>query len=112
MLNGVTQLIMMKSDVLDTFDKIKVCTAYTINGKSTEHFPFDVNDAPIEPQYTVFDGWKSDLTSVRDEASLPQAFKDYISFVEKYVGVRVTVLSVGPDRTQTIFREGFNPAKG
>lgn len=111
MLNGVTQLIMMKSDVLDTFDRIKVCTAYTINGRTTTYFPFDVNDAPIEPQYTVFDGWKYDLTSIRDEASLPQAFKDYIGFIEKYVGVGITVLSVGPDRTQTIFRAGFSPAQ-
>ena len=111
MLNGVTQLIMMKSDVLDTFDRIKVCTAYTINGRTTTYFPFDVNDAPIESQYTVFDGWKYDLTSIRDEASLPQAFKDYIGFIEKYVGVGITVLSVGPDRTQTIFRAGFSPAQ-
>lgn len=112
MLNGVTQLIMMKSDVLDTFDNVKVCTSYVVNGERTDHFPFDVNDAEIEPQYTVFPGWKTDLSAIKDEQTLPQAFKDYVAFVERYVGVPVTILSVGPDRTQTILRKEFRTTSG
>ena len=112
MLNGVTQLIMMKSDVLDTFDNVKVCTSYVVNGERTDHFPFDVNDAEIEPQYTAFPGWKTDLSAIKDEQTLPQAFKDYVAFVERYVGVPVTILSVGPDRTQTILRKGFRTTSG
>lgn len=111
MLNGVTQLIMMKSDVLDTFDEIKVCTSYSINGTTTDHFPFEVNDADIVPQYIRFAGWKTDLTAVRSEDQLPATFKDYVAFIEDYVGVKVTILSVGPDRTQTIVRKGFETSK-
>lgn len=111
MLNGVTQLIMMKSDVLDTFDEIKVCTSYSINGATTDYFPFEVNDADIVPQYIRFAGWKTDLTAVRGEDQLPATFKDYVAFIEDYVGVKVTILSVGPDRTQTIVRKGFETSK-
>lgn len=111
MLNGVTQLIMMKSDVLDTFDEIKVCTSYSINGTTTDYFPFEVNDADIVPQYIRFAGWKTDLTAVRGEDQLPATFKDYVAFIEDYVGVKVTILSVGPDRTQTIVRKGFETSK-
>lgn len=111
MLNGVTQMIMMKSDVLDTFDEIKVCTSYSINGTTTDYFPFEVNDADIVPQYIRFAGWKTDLTAVRGEDQLPATFKDYVAFIEDYVGVKVTILSVGPDRTQTIVRKGFETSK-
>ena len=103
MLNGVTDLIMMKSDVLDTFDEIKVCTRYRISGDETDRFPFDV-DAAIEPLYERFPGWKVDLTSKRTEEELPEPFLAYVRFIEGYLGIPVTILSIGPDRTQTIIR--------
>lgn len=104
MLSGVTDLIMMKSDVLDTFDEIKVCTKYRIAGEETDHFPFDV-DASIEPVYETFEGWKEDLTEKRSEEELPKSFLSYVRFIEDFLGIPVTILSLGPDRTQTIIRE-------
>ncbi len=106
MLNGVTDLIMMKSDVLDTFDEIKACVAYEINGERTEHFPFEV-DSSITPEYRTFEGWKVDLTGKKSEAELPETFMRYVRFVEEYLGIPITILSIGPDREQTIFRAGF-----
>lgn len=106
MLNGVTDLIMMKSDVLDTFDEVKACVAYDIEGKRTEHFPYDV-DADIRPVYRSFEGWKTDLTGCDNEGDLPEVFMAYVRFIEEYLGVPITILSVGPDRRQTILREGF-----
>lgn len=104
MLNGVTQLIMMKSDVLDTFDTIRACTAYDINGTLTPDMPFDINNADIKPVYTEIPGWKTDLTKCTSEAELPQAFKNYIAFLEKELATPITIISVGPDREQTILR--------
>ncbi len=106
MLSGVTDLIMMKSDVLDTFDEIKACVRYRISGKETDRFPFDV-DASIEPVYETFEGWKEDLTRKHEESELPAAFLRYIKFIEDYLRIPVTILSIGPDRTQTILRKGF-----
>lgn len=104
MINGVTDLIMMKSDVLDSFDTIKVCTAYKIDGKETADFPYDIDSVEIEPIYQEFKGWKSDLTSVRAESQFPKEFSDYIRFIEEETGVRITIISVGPDREATIER--------
>ncbi len=104
MINGVTQLIMMKSDVLDDFDTIKVCTAYKIDGKETTDFPFDIDSVKIDPVYKEFKGWKSDLTGITAESQFPKAFADYIKFIEKETGVPVKIVSVGPDRTATIER--------
>lgn len=106
MLNGVTDLIMMKSDVLDTMEEIKICTAYEVNGERTEQFPFEV-DGDIRPIYQSFDGWKTDLTQMTGEDQFPKAFRTYIGFIENYLGIPITIVSVGPDREQTIIRKQF-----
>ena len=103
MVNGVTQLVMMKSDVLDGFDTIKACTAYELpNGEKTETMPFDTEGC--KPIYTEIKGWKSDLTKVKSEAEFPQAFKDYIAFLEQQLQRPIKIVSVGPDREATIIR--------
>lgn len=104
MINGVTQLIMMKSDVLDTFPTIKACTAYEIDGEATTEFPFEINDS-IRPVYKELPGWNRPLTSCTSEADFPQEFKNYIDFLEKELETPITILSVGPDREQTIIRK-------
>lgn len=104
MLNGVTQLIMMKSDVLDGFDTIKACDAYEINGKVTCDFPFSI-EHDIKPVYTEIKGWKTDMTSMTSEDQFPQEFKDYIKYLEEKLEVPITIVSVGPDRAQTILRK-------
>ena len=101
MVDGVTDLIMMKADVLDTFDTIKVAVGYKVNGKKTDRYPFDTA-AVIEPLYKEFKGWKKDLTKCKSGAELPAAFKRYIAFIEKELGVKIAYVSVGPDRSQTI----------
>jgi adenylosuccinate synthase len=103
MVDGVTDLIMMKSDCLDDFETIRVCTSYRIGGQETQQFPFDTA-AEIEPVYTDFKGWNTDLTGIRKEADLPKAFKDYIKFMEDYLGVPISIISLGPDREATIER--------
>ncbi len=107
MINGVTQLIMMKSDVLDSFDEIKACVAYEIDGKRTDRFPFDVNTDDIKPIYETLPGWKTDKTKFNAENQLPEAFMNYINFLEKELETPITILSVGPDREQTIVRTSF-----
>lgn len=102
MINGVTKLIMMKSDVLDGFPVVKACTAYKINGEVTDRFPFDVNGIEIEPVYTELPGWQADMTGMKSEDEFPQEFKNYISFLEKELEVPICIVSVGPDRKQTI----------
>ena len=104
MINGVTKLIMMKSDVLDGFDTIKACVAYDINGKQTKELPFEMTD-DIKPVYKEIKGWKTDMTKIKSEAEFPQAFKDYISFLEQELEVPIYIVSVGPDRDQTIVRK-------
>ena len=103
MIDGVTDLIMMKSDCLDDFETIKVCTSYKVDGKETDQVPFDIA-AKIEPVYTEFPGWKKDLTGVRKESGLPQEFKNYIKFMEDYLRVPISIISLGPDREATIER--------
>jgi adenylosuccinate synthase len=103
MIDGVTDLIMMKSDCLDDFDTVKACTSYKVDGIETDHVPFDIA-AQIEPVYTEFPGWKQDLTGVRSESGLPEEFKEYIKFIEDYLGVPVSIISLGPDREATIER--------
>ncbi len=103
MINGVTRLIMMKSDVLDSFDTIKVCNSYMVDGVETVDFPYSIDDTDkVKPVYTELPGWKSDLTKAKSEDELPAAFKDYIAYLEKQLEVPITIVSVGPDRTQTI----------
>lgn len=103
MISGVTDLIMMKSDCLDSFPVIKVCTSYKVDGKETGQVPFDTF-AHIEPVYTEFKGWNTDMTSCRKEEDLPKEFREYISFMEKYLEVPIKIVSVGPDRDATIMR--------
>ena len=103
MIDGVTDLIMMKSDCLDDFETIKVCTSYKVDGVETDQVPFDIA-AKIEPVYTEFPGWKKDLTGIRKESELPQEFKNYIKFMEDYLGVPISIISLGPDREATIER--------
>ena len=102
MINGVTHLILMKSDVLDTFPTIKACIAYKKNGETLTHMPYDIEG--VEPVYTEVKGWMTDLTKLRTEEELPAEFKEYIAFLEKELGVPVKYLSIGPDRDQTITR--------
>lgn len=104
MINGVTQLIMMKGDVLSGFDTIKIATAYKIGGEETEDFPFELPEG-LEPVYTELPGWKCDLTKVRSEDEFPEELNFYISFLERELGVPIKIVSVGPDREQTIIRE-------
>ena len=103
MLNGVTQLIMIKSDVLDGFATIKACDAYEINGQVTRDFPFSI-DQDIKPVYTELKGWNTDMTGITSEEQFPEEFKAYISFLEEKLEVPITIVSVGPDRRQTILR--------
>ncbi|MFI3288256.1 MAG: adenylosuccinate synthase [Rikenellaceae bacterium] len=102
-INGVTELIMMKSDVLNDFEEIKACVAYKINGEETTEFPFE-SGTEIEPVYKTFKGWNCDINDVRDYNDFPVEFKDYVEFIENSVGVKVKIVSVGPDREQTIIR--------
>jgi len=104
MVNGATELTMMKTDVLDTFETIKICTSYKIDGKQTGVMPFDL-DQDVEPVYTEFPGWKTDLTQLSSGDALPAELEAYIAFIEEKTGVSISVVSVGPDRDQTIFRD-------
>ncbi|MCM1020580.1 MAG: adenylosuccinate synthase [Muribaculum sp.] len=104
MLNGVTQLIMMKSDVLDGFDEIRACTAYEIDGKTVTDFPYTVDGIDLKPIYTTLPGWKTDMTKFRSEEQFPKEFSNYIEFLEKELQTPITIISIGPDREQTILR--------
>ena len=103
MINGVTQLIMMKSDVMNDFDTIKVATAYEIGGRTTSEFPYEI-DGELKPVYTEFEGWKCDLRKYGRYEEFPEAFKRYVEFIERQTGVPVKIISVGPDRGETIVR--------
>ncbi len=104
MVDGVSQLIMMKSDVLDTFDAIKACVAYEINGQKVTDFPFEIDDS-IKPVYVEMKGWQTDMTKMLGEDQFPKEFSDYIAFLEKELGVPISIVSLGPDRAQTIIRK-------
>ena len=102
-LNGVTDLILMKSDVLDTFKTIKACVAYKLpDGTETNEFPFDCEG--VEPIYAEFPGWQTELPEMKSEDEFPEEFNSYISFLEEYLETPVSIISVGPDRSQTIVR--------
>ncbi|MDE5821942.1 MAG: adenylosuccinate synthase [Paramuribaculum sp.] len=104
MVDGVTKLIMMKSDVLDGFDEIKACVAYEINGEKVTDFPYSIDSETIKPIYVTLPGWKTDMTKMKSETEFPKAFKDYIAFLEKELETPISIVSVGPDREQTIVR--------
>lgn len=107
MINGVTKLIMMKSDVLDSFPTVKACVAYKINGNLTTRFPYDAAHGELEPVYKEMPGWQTSLSAARKEEDLPEAFRNYMAFIEDYLRVPVEIISVGPDRTQTIERRRY-----
>jgi len=102
MINGVTELSMMKSDVLSIFEHINVCTHYLINGEKVTDFPFDVTDLHIEPVYEKLAGWNCDLTELESFNDAPQELKDYVTYLEAQLNVPIRVISVGPDRKQTL----------
>ncbi len=103
MINGVTKLIMMKGDVLNEFEEIKIATEYMVGGERTDEFPFETNDT-IEPIYKTMKGWNQNINDIRSYDEFPVEFKDYVEFIEKSVGVPVSIISVGPDRAETIIR--------
>ncbi|SEM18878.1 Adenylosuccinate synthetase [Maribacter orientalis] len=103
-INGVTELMMMKGDVLSGFDKLKVCTAYNYKGEKIEHFPYNIEAENVTPIYTEMNGWKEDLTKMTSADQLPKSLNDYIDFLEKELEVPIKIVSVGPDRIQTIHR--------
>ena len=105
MVNGVTDLIMMKSDVLDGFDTIKACVAYEQNGETIDYFPYSVEGAnAVKPVYTELPGWKCPLSGMKSEDEFPEEFNQYITFLEEELGTPISIVSVGPDREQTIVR--------
>ena len=104
MINGVSQLIMMKSDVLDSFETIKVCVAYKINDEVIEEFPYSI-ETDIEPIYAELPGWQTDMTKMRSENEFPEEYNAFLSFLEEELEIPIKIVSVGPDRAQTIIRE-------
>ena len=103
-INGVTQLMMMKGDVLSGFDTLKVCTAYNYKGEVIHHLPYNIEEENVTPIYTEFKGWQADLTGMTTYENLPKELKEYIEFIEREVEVPINIVSVGPDRKQTITR--------
>jgi len=103
-INGVTELNMMKADVLSGFDSIEVCTGYNINGVETNTLPYDLNSEDIKPIYKTFKGWSEDISKIKREESLPIELHNYISFIEEFIKVPIKLISVGPDRSETIHR--------
>ena len=102
--NGVTQLMMMKADVLSGFKTLKICTSYNYKGKVIEHLPYNIESKNVEPIYTEFEGWSEDLTAMEKDSSLPVNLINYIEFLENELKIPIKIVSVGPDRKQTIFR--------
>jgi adenylosuccinate synthase len=105
MINGVTSLNMMKADVLSDFDSIMICTKYKINGEFTEEMPYDLTAVEVEPIYTELKGWSTDLTKIKTLGEFPKELIDYVEFIEKETKLPITIVSVGPNRDQTILKE-------
>lgn len=102
MINGVTKVIMTKADVLDAFQELKLCVEYSIDNKKTMEVPFQMTRVAVEPVLKTFTGWKQDITAMKDEASLPTEMKDYVKFINEYLGVTIKYISNGPGRDQLI----------
>lgn len=102
MINGVTELSMMKADVLDTFESIKVCTHYKYKGEVIDYFPYSINEGEIEPIYKEVKAWNSDLTQLNNQDDFPKELSDYVAYLEQELETPITIVSVGPDRSQTI----------
>ncbi len=105
MINGATQLAMMKGDVLDTFETIQVCTHYEIDGETYDYLPYDITSMDIKPVYKELPGWSTDLTKLTSLDDAPKTFLDYIAYLEQELHVPITIVSVGPDRSQTIVKQ-------
>jgi adenylosuccinate synthase len=105
MINGVTQLIMMKADVLSDFEELEICTHYLFEGKKIDYLPYDISPDKVQPIYQTVKGWHCDLTQLRKESEFPAELSSYITFIENALEVPITVVSVGPDRMQTIDRK-------
>ena len=103
-INGVTELMMMKADVLSGFEKIKICTAYKYKGNKINHLPYNIEEDNVTPVYKELKGWSNDLTKMTKADELPATLNDYIDFLEKELKVPIKIVSVGPDRLQTIHR--------
>jgi adenylosuccinate synthase len=103
--NGVTQLIMMKGDVLSGFKNLRVCTLYNYKGETISHLPYNIEAENVTPIYTEMDGWKEDLTEMTEASQLPAEFNAYVEFLENELNIPITIVSVGPDRNQTIVRK-------
>ena len=102
MLNGVTNVIMTKADVLDSFDKLNVCTEYVIDGKQSDKVPFQLTHVKVEPEYKSFEGWNCESTALKTGDKLPDAMQRYISFINQYIGSPISYVSNGPQREQII----------
>ena len=102
--NGVTQLMMMKGDVLSGIDKLKICTSYDYNGETIHHLPFSLNEENLKPKYIEMNGWHEDITQCTNFDELPSQLKGYVTFIENFLETPIRLVSVGPDRKQTIFR--------
>ena len=102
--NGVTQLMMMKGDVLSGIDKLKICTSYDYNGETIHHLPFSLNEENLKPKYIEMNGWHEDITQCTTFDELPSPLKGYVTFIENFLETPIRLVSVGPDRKQTIFR--------
>lgn len=105
MINGVTQLYMMKADVLSIFKEINICTSYQWKGENIDYFPYDCQPHQLTPNYITLPGWNQSLTDLQDEKDFPVELKGYIQFIEKLMEIPITLISVGPDRKQTILRQ-------
>ena len=103
-INGVTELNIMKSDVLSSIEKLLVCTSYTIDGEEINFFPYDIDSKDVIPNYIEFKGWDEDITNIKNEDDLPRELIEYIDYIESFVQVPIKLVSVGPDRKQTIYR--------
>lgn len=104
MLNGVTDLIITKGDVMDEFETINICHEYNYGDKKMDYFPYEINDPKLKPVFETFKGWKTDITGIQKVEDLPKDLMDFVSYIEQHTEVPVSIISVGPDRTQTIFR--------
>ena len=102
MINGVTKIVMTKADVLDAFDELKICTEYSVNGEKTCEIPFQMNRVQIQPLLKAFTGWKTDITALKKYDQLPEKMKQYVQFIDKYLGVKIAYISNGPGRDQLI----------
>ena len=103
MIDGVTEIVLTKADVLTGFKTVKICTHYKINGEITDRFPAD-SEAPIQPQYRSFEGWNEDITKIKEYEQLPEQLKQIVQFIEQETGVKISIVSVGPDRDETLIR--------